>query len=166
MRLVLKLTDQNLPGLTRELALGSWRAVDAVLSDRPGTALYRALYRAMRDVLRARVEAFRYCGCGTTCQLAGAPDPVLTGIYLMPNEPPEKLTEDLARAVLRAAVHVLPGRRLLGIAPLLRRHIDKTLRGRLCLGWRCDATELCVANEAFDPWDLREPRTRVHARHA
>lgn len=158
MRLVLKLKDQNLPGLTRELALEAWRAVDAVLPERPGVALYRDLYRAVRGALQGRVGAMRYCGCGSTCHV-GAPG---ERIFVSPAaDPPEVLIVEVMRVALRAAAHALPRRKLKGLARLLRRQIEKTLRGRLCPGPCCGETELCDANEAYDPWDMRDPQNQV-----
>jgi hypothetical protein len=61
MRYQIRLLDQNLPGLTREIAQALWHATDGVVRKPLDNALYRDLYRGVRDVFRATVSAFRYC---------------------------------------------------------------------------------------------------------
>ena len=171
---VIRLMDQNLPGLTRELALACWRAVDGVVSEPLGNHLYRALYGAVRSVLKGRVQAFRYCGAARMCEYS-LPKKELDRtpvheafpaehmhVYLTgPEMPPEALYGDLLREALRAVASRLPNRRLKGLADLLRNRIEKTLEGRIYRSELCGDQSLCHANEPYDPWDLTDPMNRV-----
>ena len=174
MRNQIRLIDQNLPGLARELALGCWRAVDGLVRERVSPGLYRSLYRAVRSVLKARVEAYRYCGAARVCEfslpraeLARTPaHESYAGehvhVYLMqPETSPEALEHELVHATLRAVVGNLPGRRLKGLADLLGNQIGKTLEGRLFPSGYCSGQTLCHANEAYDPWDMTDPINAV-----
>src|ERR1043165_2986584 len=69
MKYQIRLLDQNLPGLTREVAQACWHATDGVVRKTLDNALYRDLYRGVRDVFRAHVEAFRYCNAAHMCEL-------------------------------------------------------------------------------------------------
>lgn len=166
----LRLIDQNLPGLARELAMASWRAVDSLLPERSRSSLYRSLCRSIRRVLRARVEAFRFCGARVcdpsprtpshTAEWAERfpPEPWRIHLYVMPPEaPPSIFLNELLRVALRAATLRLPGRPLKGIARLLRRQYERILQGRLTPSEVCGHTPLCAVNEPYDPWDLRDP---------
>lgn len=174
MRYQIRLIDQNLPGLARELALACWHAVDGLVPERLGNGVYRSLNRAVRAVLKDRVQAFRYCGAARMCEytlpkgeLARTPaherfpgehlHVYLTG----PEMPPEALGGDLLRETLRAVASRLPGRRLKGLADALKIQIDKTLEGRIFRSGYCGDQTLCHANESYDPWDLTDPMNGV-----
>src|SRR5438034_1836811 len=68
MRYQIRLIDQNLPGLARELATVCWHAVDGLVPERVGHGLYRSLCRAARLVLKTRVQSFRFCGAARMCE--------------------------------------------------------------------------------------------------
>jgi hypothetical protein len=174
MRYQIRLLDQNLPGLTRELALACWRTVDATLAERPGNVLYRSLYRGFQEVLKERVQAFRYCGAARVCEgsipedtLAQAPaHEAFAGehvhVYLTgPEVPPEALIGELLERAVRATASRFPGRPLPGLAPALRRQIERVFEGRLFRSERCGDASLCHANEPYDPWDRTDPLNAV-----
>lgn len=173
MRIQMRLLDQNLPGLARELALACWRAVDGLVRDRVGQGLYRSLYRAVRDVFKARVEAFRYCGAARMCEFslpraAAAQTPAheaYAGEHLHVYLTGENLEHELLHATLRAVVERLPGRRLPRLADLLKNHIGKTMEGKLFPSHYCSGQTLCHANEAYDPWDMTDPINAVAELH-
>jgi len=162
--------DQNLPGLTRELALACWRAVDGIVSERVGNGLYRSLYRAVRSVFKYRVQAFRFCGAARMCEYS-LPKKELERtpahenypmehmhIYLTgPEMPPEALYGDLLRETIRAVASSMPDRRMKGLADLLKNRIEKTLEGRVFRSDHCGDQTLCHANEPYDPWDRTDP---------
>lgn len=168
MKYQLRLLDQNLPGLAREIATACWHAVDGTVPVRIGDGLYRTLCRSVRSVFRDRVQAFRYCGATHTCEndiprkeLSRAPAHELFAgehvhVYLM-ESPPEVLAQDLLQKTLRAAVAQLPGRRLKGLAEVLKNEIGKALEGRVYWAGLCGDKAICHANEAYDPWDLADP---------
>lgn len=170
MRHEIRLLDQNLPGFARELAQACWSTVDTRLSEPPGQELYRRLTRAVRQVLRKRVMAFRYCGAATSCEDSLYPrngaihfaHEKYAGervrVFLTDAEtPPETLAGEILRDVLRAVVAHYPGRRLPGMATALRRQIERVFRGRMYRSDRCGVSPLCGMNEAYDPWDLTDP---------
>ncbi len=174
MRYQIRLMDQNLPGLAREISLACWHAVDGLVRERLGNGVYRSLNRAVRSVLKSRVQAFRFCGASRVCEhtlpkteLARTPaherfpgehlHVYLTG----PETPPEVLEGDLLRDSLRAVAAQLPGRRLKGLADVLKNQIDKALRGKMFRSEFCGDQTLCHANEAYDPWDLTDPMNAV-----
>lgn len=159
--------DENLPGLTRELAVACWRAVDMYLPERPGNGLYRALYRAVRATLRQHLRAFRYCGAAASCDYVARSarfSKVLTHerfpgehmhIYILePGIQPSALVDDVLRETLRAVVDRLPKQRLKGMARFLRRQIEKVFHGRMVRSDLCGEAALCPANEPYDPWDM------------
>ena len=174
MRYQIRLLDQNLPGLARQLSLEAWRVVNGLLDVRAGDGVYRAIYRSVRDVLRDRVKAFRYCGAAGVCG-GSIPEDRLereprheayagehVHVYLMEGEsPPEELVEDLVVRSMRGVVGVLPGQLLKGISEDLRRAFAKILGGNVFPAVRCSEAQLCHANEAYDPWDLRDPINAV-----
>lgn len=170
MRHEIRLVDQNLPGFARELARACWTTMDTRLSEATGNSVYRRLNSAVRDVLRKRVMAFRYCGGAMSCGDSltprnAAPHAAREAfpgehlrIYLTDAEtPPERLVKEILHDALRVAVAHYPGQRLPGLAPALRRQIEKVLRGRMFRSDRCGVSPLCHANEAYDPWDLTDP---------
>ena len=170
MRHEIRLIGQNLPGFARELARACWTTVDVRMSEAPGTFLYRRLYSAVREALRERVTAFRYCGGAVSCEDSLFPKngavhvshEKVPGerlrIYLTDGEtPPETLINAVLRNALRATVARYPGRRLPGMATALRRQIEKVFRGRMYRSDRCGVSPLCHMNEAYDPWDLSDP---------
>jgi hypothetical protein len=174
MRYQIRLIDQNLPGLAREIALGCWRIVDGLVPERVGNGLYRSLYRATSSVLKSGVEGFRYCGAAHMCEFnlpraEVAREPAHeryagehVHVFLThPETPPDILTRDLLHATLRAVVSRMPGRRLKRLADLLKNHIAKTLEGRVFPSTYCSHQTLCHANEAYDPWDMTDPINAV-----
>lgn len=173
MRHQIRLLDQNLPGLARELALSCGRAVDP----QSGAGLYRALYRSIRDLLRARVSAFRYCGSTSGCEHALRPKEGVVAfrheaypgervhVYLLgPDCPPASFIRELGVAALAGLVRGLRGWSLRGAGPKLRERIEETLKGRLFTATTCGELPICGMNEPYDPWDLRDPSNRVKAR--
>jgi len=174
MRHQIRLLDQNLPGLTREIAQAFWHATDGVVRDKLDNTLYRDLYRGVRDVFRAHVSAFRYCNAARVCErsiprneAALLPDhEEFAGehvhVYLMePDTAPEALIRELVGKAVRAAVRNLPGVHLPGLAGALRLAAEKTLDRRVFRSVHCGEDNLCHMNEAYDPWDLRDPINAV-----
>lgn len=170
MRHQIRLLDQNLPGLARELALACGRVVDP----RAGAEFYRGFYRAVRDVLRSRVQAFRYCGSTNGCEHALKPGEQVIRfrheavpgerihVYLTAAEvTPAVLVRELATAATRAAAHARPGEALHGVARSLRARVEETLRGRLFQADTCGDLPLCGMNEPYDPWDRADPANAV-----
>lgn len=169
MRYQIRLIDEDLRGLARELALACWRSADSLLTEYPPEGLYRPVYAAVRQVLRNHVKGYRLCGLGAACgtrlqptELGGAeewrekfpPEPQRIRIYLMePDSPPSLLVGDLMRATLKGVVGRLPRQKLKGLARLLRRQIEKVLHGRVLRSDFCGEVFLCRRNEAFDAWD-------------
>ena len=168
--------DQNLPGLTREMAQACWHATDTVVRQTLDNALYRDLYRAVREVFRKHVSAFRFCNAARVCE-ANIPRNVTAmhprqeqfagehvHVYLVGEEaPPLKLVRELVQATVKAVVVNVPRRRLYGLADLHRNAIEKVLSHRLFRSLRCGEDSLCHMNEAYDPWDLRDPINLIRA---
>jgi len=170
MRYQIRLLDQNLPGLTREIAQATWHATDGLVRASLDKALYRDLYRGIRDVFRKHVKAFRYCNAARVCEASIPqsrtdllpPHEHYAGehvhVYLLGAEvPPPRLIRDLIQTTVKAVVTHLPGQPLPGLAIALRHGIEKSLDQRVFHSLRCGEDALCHANEAYDPWDLRDP---------
>lgn len=165
----LKLIDQNLAGVARELATGCWQVVDMLSARPPGKGLYRRLYRAVRHHLAEQAAAYRYCGakgCDEGVPVMGgpewhetfAPEPERLHRYLLKTErAPADVVNRLVAAVARVIVREYPTRRWPGLARLLRGRIERVLRGRLYATPRCGHTPLCDVNEPVDPWDAGDP---------
>jgi hypothetical protein len=176
MRYQIRLLDLNLPGLTRELAKSCWHAADGIVQKPLSNALYRDLYRGVREVFRNHVTAFRYCNAARVCERS-IPRNLLNllprhekfagehvHVYLIrPDEPPKQIIRELVQKTVKAAAENLPGQHLPGLASSLRHAIEKTLDGRLFLSERCGEDNLCHANESYDPWDLRDPINLIRA---
>jgi hypothetical protein len=174
MRYQIRLLDQNLPGLTREIAQACWHATDGLVRNTLDHALYRDLYRSARDVLRKNVQAFRYCNAARVCE-ASIPRSQedllpahehyageLVHVYLLgPQTPPEKIVGEIVAQGMKAVVKHLPRQPLRGLAHVLRHAVEKTLNQRMFRSVRCGEENLCHANEAYDPWDLRDPINAV-----
>ena len=173
MRHQIRLLDQNLPGLARELARACTLAVDTP----PGLGLYKSILRSIRAVLKARVKAFRYCGSTGGCEHRLEPRAQVVAfrheafpgervrVYLTDAEiPPAVLVRQLSVEATRAAALALPGRPLEGAAVTLRRRIEEVLRGRLFSADTCGELAVCGMNEPYDPWDARDPANRVARR--
>lgn len=176
MRYQIRLIDEDLRGLARELAMACWRAADSLLTEYPPEGLYRPIYAAVRQVLRDRVKGHRFCGLGVACgvhleptELGIAewrekfpPEPQRIRIYLLePDTPPSLLVGDLMRITLHSVVGRLPRQKLKGLARLLRRQIEKVLHGRILRSDFCGEVFLCGKNEAYDPWEGDELLPRV-----
>jgi hypothetical protein len=170
MRYQFRLLDQNLPGLTREIAQAFWHATDGVVRETLDNALYRDLYRGVRDVFRAHVSAFRYCNSAHVCErniprneTALLPEHESfpgehVHVYLMgPDAAPEVLIRELIQSAVRAVVRNLPGIHLHGLAGALRLSAEKALDRRVFRSRSCGDDNLCHMNESYDPWDLRDP---------
>ena len=170
MRYQIRLLDQNLPGLTREIARAFWHATDGVVPETLDNALYRDLYRGVRDVFRAHVSAFRYCNSARVCERNIPrkewdllPDhETFPGehihVFLMGEDAaPEVLVRELIQKAVRAVVRNLPGVPLHGLTGALRLSAEKALDRRVFRSETCGGDNLCHANEQYDPWDLREP---------
>jgi hypothetical protein len=170
MKYQIRLLDQNLPGLTREIAQAFWHATDGVVREPLDNALYRDLYRGVRDVFRAHVQAFRYCNSAHLCersiprnetallpeheQFAGEH----VHVYLMgADAAPEVLIKELIQQAVRAVARSLPGVHLHGLAGALRLSAEKALDRRVFRSEGCGEAGLCHLNEEYDPWDLRDP---------
>ncbi len=174
MRYQIRLLDLTLRGLTREMALACWHAVDGLVPFRVGTALYRSLHRAIGGVLQQRVTAFRYCGSCRGCErsipakvLETMPDhEAFPGerihVYLAgPESPPDVLVREAVQRTVRAVAREFPKRLLKGLAGVLQAAIKKTLEGRIFASPACGDLTICHANEAYDPWDSAEPLNRL-----
>jgi hypothetical protein len=174
MRYQIRLLDQNLPGLTREIAQACWHAADGLVRNTLDNALYRDLYRSVRDVLQKYVQAFRYCNAARVCEASIPRNQVdllpeheqyageLVHVYLLgPDTPPEKIVSEIVPQAMKAVVRHLPGQPLRGLAHLLRHAVEKALDQRIFRSGRCGEDNLCHANEAYDPWDLRDPINAV-----
>lgn len=170
MRYQIRLLDQNLPGLTREIAQACWHAADSVVPNQLDNVLYRDLYRAVRDVFRKHVKAFRYCNAARVCEASIPrgqthllpPHEHYAGehvhVYLLsPDTPPRQVVREIITAAVKAVVQDLPRQPLHGLAAGLQRCIEKTLDRRVFRSLRCGEDHLCHANEPYDPWDLRDP---------
>lgn len=174
MRHEIRLIDQNLPGFARELAQSCWSTVDTRMSESPGNPFYRRLCSGIREVLRKHIMAFRYCGGAVSCEDSLSPrkGAIQLSHEKFPGEhlriyltdsgtPPETLVSELLRESLRITVAYYQGLRLPGMAPALRRGIERTFRGKMYRSDRCGVSPLCHANEAYDPWDLADPLNAV-----
>ena len=170
MRYQIRLLDQNLPGLTREIARAFWHATDGVVPETLDNALYRDLYRGVRDVFRAHVSAFRYCNSARVCERNIPrkewdllPDhETFPGehvhVFLMGEDAaPEVLVRELIQKAVRAVVRNLPGVPLHGLTGALRLSAEKALDRRVFRSRSCGDDNLCHMNESYDPWDLRDP---------
>jgi len=166
----MRLLDQNLPGLTREIAQACWHAADGVVRQTLDNALYRDLYRAVRDVFRNHVQAFRFCNAARVCEAnipRGRADLLPAHehyagehvhVYLLGAEaPPTLLVREIVTAAVRAVVGNVGRQPLHGLAVALRHAAEKALDHRIFRSLRCGEDHLCHANEAYDPWDLRDP---------
>jgi hypothetical protein len=170
MRYQIRLLDQNLPGLTREIAQACWHATDSVLRNSLDNALYRDLYRTVRDVFREHVRAFRYCNAARVCEanIPRGQAALLPAhehyagehvhVYLLGADlPPRLLVRRIVTGAVKAVAMNLPKQHLPGLATTLHRVVDKALENRIFRSLRCGEDNLCHANEAYDPWDLRDP---------
>jgi hypothetical protein len=170
MRYQIRLLDQNLPGLTREIAQASWHAANSVVKNSLNNALYRDLYRGVRELFREHVKAFRYCNAARVCeaniprsQAALLPEHEHYAgehvhVYLLGAElPPRLLVRKIVTRAVKAVAMNLPQQHLHGLAGALRNAVEKALDQRVFRSLRCGEDNLCHANEAYDPWDLRDP---------
>lgn len=170
MKYQLRLLDQNLPGLTREIAQACWSATDLTVRTPLDNALYRDLYRSARDVFRKHVKAFRYCNAARVCEssIPRSQTPLLpqhehyagehVHVYLMdPETPPEAIIHEIVQHAVKAVVKHFPHQTLRGLAEALHVAVEKRLDQRIFRSLRCGGDNLCHANEAYDPWDLRDP---------
>jgi hypothetical protein len=171
MRYQLRLLDLTLPELTRRIAFDAREAVDELLGMPPRAGLYRELYRALRGTFVRRLQANRYCGGAMSCEhslLPGAPKvkhedfPGARVRVLLTEEDvsPELLVGELEGAMVKAAARSLPGKKLKGLAPALKRLVEKALKGRIFRSDLCGVSPLCAMNEPYDPWDRREALVR------
>jgi hypothetical protein len=170
MRYQIRLLDQNLPGLTREIAQACWHAADGVVRQTLDNALYRDLYRAVKNVFRKHVQAFRFCNASRICE-ANIPRSRMdllpahehyagehVHVYLLDAEaPPKQVVREIVTEAVRAVVQNLPRQPLPRLAIAVRRATEKALDQRIFRSLRCGVDHLCHANEAYDPWDLRDP---------
>lgn len=170
MRYQLRLLDKNLPRLTREIAQACWHATDGVVRNTLDNALYRDLFRGVRGVFQRHVQAFRYCNAARVCEASIPrgqaallpPHEHYAGehvhVYLLgPDAPPLKVVRELVQASVKAVAVRFPGQHLPGLAVALRTVIEKHLVHSIFPSHRCGDDNLCHANEAYDPWDLRDP---------
>jgi hypothetical protein len=170
MRYQIRLLDQNLPGLTREIAQACWYATDGLVKNSLDNSLYRDIYRSVRDVFRKHVQAFRFCSAARVCE-ANIPRSE-TGllprhehyagehvhVYLLGSAvPPKLIMREIVTKAVKAVVVNLPRQPLRGLANALRHVTEKALDHRIFRSGRCGEDNLCHANEAYDPWDLRDP---------
>ncbi len=171
MRYQLRLLDQNLAGFTRELAVECSRAVEAMFPDGPPPM--RSVYRAVRGVLKDRVEAFRFCGKATSCEAVivdapperFAPGPERFHLFMMREGTSiDAVVHEIVERGVKAIATLMPGRPLKGLTGELQRHVARAFRGRTGRIERCGNTALCGCNDVYDPWDRREPLNRVAQR--
>jgi hypothetical protein len=166
----MRLLDQNLPGLTREIAKACWHASDGIVHQRLNNTLYRDLYRAVREVFRNHVQAFRFCNAARVCEasIPRSRTDILPAhehyagehvhVFLLDAEaPPKLLAREIVSAAVRAVVANVPRQPLHGLAFALQHATEKALDNRIFPSLRCGEDNLCHANEAYDPWDLRDP---------
>jgi hypothetical protein len=79
-------------------------------------------------------------------------------VYLLDGSaPPRLLARELVQVAVKAVVVNLPRQPLHGLAEALRHAVEKALNDRIFRSLRCGEDVLCHANEAYDPWDLRDP---------
>jgi len=176
MRYQIRLLDQNLPGFTREIAQALWHATDGIVRKPLDKALYRDLYRVVRDEFRSHVRAFRFCNAARVCE-RNIPQS-LSGllphheefpgehvhVYLLDQDAgPDLVVRDLVPKAVRAVVRNLPGLHLPGLAWALRLAAEKALDRRVFRTVACGTNVLCHANEEYDPWDLRDPINAVRS---
>ena len=166
MRYKVRMVDQDLPALAREIAMACWRAADTVAPTPPGKELYRTLYRAVRGVLKSRIQAYKFCGCTAPCNQKLAP-PELGSVEWTEKFPPEQeririyqtdtapgtLVAELARETVRVVAKRQPAR---GVSKNIKLAIQRALRGKVLKSAFCGEVLLCERNEAFNPWDRRE----------
>lgn len=170
MRYQIRLLDQNLPGLAREIAQACWHATDGAVTNPLGKALYRDLYRAVRDAFRGHVRAFRYCNAARVCEanIPGGRADLLPAhehcagehvhVYLLSAEfPPHLLVREIVTRAVKAVALNLPRQPLRGLAGAVRHVVEKALDRKVFRSLRCGEDNLCHANEAYDPWDRRDP---------
>ncbi len=170
MRYQIRLLDQNLPGLTREVAQACWHAANGVVQTSLDNRLYRDLYRVVRDVFRDYVKAFRYCNSARVCEanIPHSRSELLPAhehyagehvhVYLLGADlPPRLLVRRIVTRAVKAVVMNLPKQHLKGLAGALRLAVEKAFDQRVFRSLRCGEDNLCHANEAYDPWDLRDP---------
>lgn len=170
MRYQLRLVSQDLHGLTRQLALDAWKAVDALIPEPLDPWLLRSLKLAIHRVFDRNIRAFEYCGNASRCdasihrvfpwgsrdprEMGPDPPPVLR-YGLVPQMDGSKFLVELIRSALEVIVLHLPARPLKGIARTLRRKFEKTLRTRFFRSDYCGESPLCAVNERIDPWTRR-----------
>jgi hypothetical protein len=170
MRYQLRLVDQDLKGLTRQLALDTWKAVDSLIPEPLDPWLLHSLNHAFHRVFDRHVRAYEYCGNASRCdgsvhrvfpwgfrdprEVGPDPPPVLR-YGLVPQTDGRTFLVELLRSALGVIVLHLPGRPLKGIARTLRRKFEKTLRTRLFRSDYCGESPLCAVNERIDPWSRR-----------
>jgi hypothetical protein len=166
--------DQNLPGLVRELASACWKSAARGMTPAADRALYRDFYRGMRNLLKAKVQANRYCGGALSCERGlhpGGTAPILAHeaypgehvhIYLLePSMTPDLLVEHLVAETVRVAIARRHPYSPEVLSNLFRQSVVKTLRNRIFESFPCGQSPLCGMNEAYDPWDLRDPINRL-----
>ena len=167
MKYQLRLVSQDLHGLTRELALNAWNAAACLVEEPLNPAILRPLERGIHEVLDANVRAYKYCGNASRCDASihpvfprGArdarealPDPPQVQRYgLVSQTDGTALLLELLRSSLDVLVQHLPGRRLKGLARMLRRQFERSLQSRLFKSDFCGESPLCAVNERVDPW--------------
>lgn len=170
MRYQIRLLDQNLPGLTREIAQACWHSTDGVVKNSLDNALYRDIYRAVRDVFREHVQAFRFCNAASVCEasIPRSETDLLprhehfagehVHVYLLGEAfPPDRLVREIVTRTVKAVAANLPGQHLHGLAGALRHSTEKAVSRRIFRSGRCGEDNLCHMNEAYDPWDMRDP---------
>jgi len=174
MRYQIRMMDQNLPGLVRELASACWKSAAQGIEPPGDMALYRALYRGLRNLLKAKVQANRYCGGALSCERGlhpGGTAPILAHeaypgehvhIYLLePDYGPELLMEDLVNSAVQATQKRRSRQSPEDLSKLFRYAVTATLRNRIFESSPCGQSPLCGMNEPYDPWDLRDPVSRL-----
>jgi hypothetical protein len=164
----LKLIDQSLQGLTREMAIACWQAVETLGPEPSGTGLYRRLYRALKSHIAVQATAYRFCGakgCDEGKPVLGNPEwhevfapgrERLHRYLLQTEQEPGQVVQGLVAAVVRVIAHEYPGRRWKGLARIVRGRVERVLHGRLYVAPRCGHTPLCEMNESADPWDASD----------
>ena len=165
MRYQVRLIDEDLQGLAREIVLACCKTAAILMPEPPGTQLHRSVYRAVRGVLRARLQANRFCGLAHVCghglrpTEVGTrewteqfpPEPERIQIYLT-EVPPTILVSELLNAALRAVVRQDARRLWKGLARLMSRQIEQVLRGRVFRSDFCGEARICLWNEMCDAW--------------
>ena len=167
MRYQVRLVGEDLSSFHHRLCRHAWAVLETLLPDRGREAAYRALFRRLKKVFSARIEAHEYCGRASACDaFLHAVDPGLgyrktvpageaasTNHYLLgPAVTPGQLIGELSRESLVVLSSSKPGARIKGAGRRIHRAIREAFRDRLFRNEACGQTKLCGVSGTVDPW--------------